>query len=242
MADNVTSGRRSALLDSLGWVDHAFQAAGEPPPPDAAYGHQRHSPTVVLEQENVPPKRCESDGIIGVTQRPVAVYTADCLPVLIADTRRHHVAAVHAGLKGALAGVLFTAVERLKALGASSDSLFVAIGPAISPCCYELGENVLDEIKQNARLRQPVTWSVGQPHNAQAVRPQAQARQQGIWFDLPQLGRQMLLQTGIPAEQIELLNVCTYCMAETGASYRRNTHFNSGYRSRYSWIRRAAGA
>jgi polyphenol oxidase len=238
MADTTTSGCRSALLDSLGWVDHAFQAAGEPPPPDAAYGHQRHSPTVVLDEENIPPKSCESDGIIGVTTRPVAVYTADCLPVLIADARQHHVAAVHAGLKGALAGVLFSAVERLKALGASSDSLFVAIGPAISPCCYELGENVLSDIKQNLRVHQPVAWAIEQPHNPLAVRPQAQAQQQGIWFDLPQLGRQMLLQMGIPADQIELLNLCTYCMAETGASYRRNTHFNSGYRSRYSWIQR----
>lgn len=240
MAENRTSGCRSALLDSLGWVDHAFQAAGDPPPSDAAYGQQRHSPTVVLDEENVPPKRCESDGIIGVTTRPVAVYTADCLPVLIADTRRRHVAAVHAGLKGALAGVLFSAVERLKALGADSETLFVAIGPAIAPCCYELGENMINEIGQNPRLRQPVTWSAVQPHNALAVRSQAQAQQQGVWFDLPQLGRQMLLQTGIPAAQIELLNLCTYCMAETGASYRRNTHFNSGYRSRYSWIRRAA--
>ncbi|WP_237680761.1 polyphenol oxidase family protein [[Erwinia] mediterraneensis] len=241
MSSPVLPPRRSPLLESLGWIDHAFQAAGESPPADAAYGHQRHSSTVVLESENVPPKSCVSDGIIGVTTRPVAVYTADCLPVLIADARQRHVAAVHAGLQGALAGVLFSAVERLKALGARNDTLFVAIGPAILPCCYELGEEVLADIQQNRLLQQPVSWSAEQPQNVRAVRPQAQPRQQGIWFDLPELGRQMLLQMGIPAAHIDLLNVCTYCMAEAGSSYRRNTHFASGYQSRYSWIRRLAG-
>ena len=76
---------RSPLLDSLEWLEYAFQPAGEPPPADAAYGHQRHSATVVTDIENIPPKSCESDGVISSGTRPVAVYTADCLPVLFAD-------------------------------------------------------------------------------------------------------------------------------------------------------------
>ena len=52
---------RSPLLDSLEWLEYAFQPAGEPPPADAAYGHQRHSATVVTDIENIPPKSCESD-------------------------------------------------------------------------------------------------------------------------------------------------------------------------------------
>jgi len=45
----------------------------------------------------------------------------------------------------------------------------------------------------------------------------------------------------VPAANIENVSFCTYCMAETGSSYRRNTHFNSGYQSRFSWIRRRGG-
>ncbi len=45
---------RSPLLNSLGWVDYAFQPAGMPPPTDAAYGHQRHSANVVLASQNFP--------------------------------------------------------------------------------------------------------------------------------------------------------------------------------------------
>lgn len=233
------SGPRSTLLDALPWLDYAFQPAGQPVPADAAYGHQRHSANVVLATQNQPPKSCESDGVIGEGQLPVAVYTADCLPVLFADTHQHHVAAVHAGLQGTLAGVLNSAVEGLLARGARAESLHVAIGPAIGPCCYELGKDRVTQMEQRTDLP-TLHWSRGQPHNAAAVRPQARAHHQGVWFDLPQLARGLLLQRGIPAQQVEILNVCTYCMAELGSSYRYNTHFDSGYQSRFSWIRRRA--
>lgn len=233
---------RSTLLDALEWVEYAFQPAGEAPPPDAAYGMQRHSATVVEDAANVPPKSCESDGVIGLGARPVAVYTADCLPVLIADRRHQRVAAVHAGLQGTLAGVLESAVARLCRDGATPAHLSVAIGPAIAPCCYELGAEKLAQIE--ARQPGPLApcWHRAQPHNPLAVRPQAIATQAGVWFDLPQLASNILLRAGVPGEQIENVGFCTYCMAEAGSSYRRNTHFNDGYRSRYSWIRRRSGS
>lgn len=229
---------RSTLLDSLAWLDYAFQAAGDPPPADAAYGHQRHSAIVVTDVENTPPKSCESDGIISTGARPVAVYTADCLPVLFADAQRKVVAAVHAGLQGTLAGVLTRAVETLQQQGSDPQNLWVAIGPAMGPCCYELGEPQLAEMQQRPALAGWLRWQRNQPVNPLAQRPQATARQQGVWFDLPVLATQMLLQAGVPPQQIENVNVCTYCMAESGSSYRHNTHFAHGYHSRYSWIRR----
>lgn len=238
---NANNVRTSALLASLGWLEHAFLPAGMAPPEEAACGHQRHSPTVVMSEAAFPRKQCEADGVIATGSRPVAVYTADCLPVLIADTRHHHVAAVHAGLKGALVGVLSQAVNRLCALGATPDSLFVAIGPAIAPCCYELGEDMLRTITANPRVTAP-QWSSTQPVNPHAVRPQARATNQGIWFDLPALGQQMLLDMKIPAAQIEVLPVCTYCSAESQSSYRRNGHFSDGYALRYSWIQRRASS
>lgn len=229
---------RSPLLNSLGWIDYAFQPAGMPPPADAAYGHQRHSANVVLASQNFPPKRCESDGVIATDERPVAVYTADCLPVLIADAKQQNVAAVHAGLKGTLKGVLYRTVEKLCELGATPQSLYVAIGPAIAPCCYELGESMLAEIERAEGVPQHIKWHQSQPKNSHAQRKQANPQQNGIWFDLPELAKQMLIQAGIPDRQIENVNICTYCMAEAGSSYRYNTHFNSDYQSRFSWIRR----
>ncbi|HCW48116.1 polyphenol oxidase family protein [Mixta calida] len=231
--------RTSALLASLDWLDHAFLPAGMAPPEEIACGHQRHTATVVMAEEAFPRKQREADAVIATGPRPVAVYTADCLPVLIADTRQRNVAAVHAGLKGALAGVLPQAIDRLIEAGATPDSLFAAIGPAIAPCCYELGEEMLNTILVNPLATAP-RWFTLQPLNKQAVRPQARAAPQGVWFDLPALGRQMLLDRGIPAAQIDILPVCTYCCAEAQSSYRRNTHFSDGYALRYSWIRRKA--
>jgi len=237
MDNHSPRGPRSALLDKLAWLEYAFQPAGLPAPADAAYGQQRHSARVVLAGQNQPPKSCESDGVIGDSLSPVAVYTADCLPVLFADAGTHQVAAVHAGLQGTLAGVLGSAIDSLQARGAQVAGLYVAIGPAIGPCCYELGSDRVAQMQARDDLPTP-RWSVEQPHNPLAVRPQARAHHQGVWFDLPYLARELLLQRGIPAPHIDVLNLCTYCMAETGSSYRYNTHFASGYQSRFSWIRR----
>ncbi|MGG6100871.1 polyphenol oxidase family protein [Pantoea allii] len=229
---------RSPLLDALDWVDYAFQPAGALPPEDAAYGHQRHSAVVLTDIHNIPPKRCESDGVIATGHRPVAVYTADCLPVLFADSQQQQVAAVHAGLQGTLAGVLYRAVEQLCARGATPQSLTVAIGPALAPCCFELDRQRLADIAQLPGIPLPLRYYHQQPHNPQAQRPQARATREGIWFDLPHLAKQMLTDAGVPAGQIDQIDQCTYCTTESGSSYRFNTHHSSGYRSRYSWIRR----
>jgi len=78
----------------------------------------------------------------------VGVVTADCMPVLLVDRRRRVVAAVHAGWRGAAAGVLEAAVEHLRgAFGARPADLEAVIGPAIAGCCYEVGDEVVDTFR-----------------------------------------------------------------------------------------------
>jgi len=83
----------------------------------------------------------EGDGVL--IDRPglaAAVVTADCVPILLADRRPSgRLAAVHAGWRGLLAGVLPAALARLSG---EPDSMWACIGPAIGPCCYEVGEDV----------------------------------------------------------------------------------------------------
>ncbi|MGV3346582.1 polyphenol oxidase family protein [Enterobacteriaceae bacterium LUAb1] len=237
----MTASLTSSLLATLPWLDHCFQAAGMTPPEGTRYVHQRHSAVIVCADAAFPPKSCDGDGVIGTGTEPVAVYTADCLPVLIADNHLHHVAAVHGGLKGVMSGVINQAVDKLLALGSQPQHLFVAIGPAIGPCCYELGEDILQRLNETALLSGlALPWSHQAQHNIRAIRPQAPVHPNGIWFDLPALAQQLLLRKGIPAAQIEQLSVCTYCMAEEKASYRRNTHIHAGYALRFSWIRQRA--
>ncbi|WP_380184036.1 polyphenol oxidase family protein [Kalamiella sp. sgz302252] len=229
---------RSALLSSFDWLEHAFQPAGEPPPPESVMNRQRHTASVLLDSEALPIKSQEADGLIGTGSRPVAIYTADCLPVLIADDRQKQVAAVHAGLNGALKGVLINAIRLLCERGATPQSLYIAIGPAIGPCCYELGKDRIEAMRQDDphSLSSLLAWSPQQSSNQQALRAQAIGTTQGVWFDLPLLAKRMAMREGVPEAQIELSQICTYCMAEEQASYRRNGHFQHGYQQRYSWI------
>lgn len=88
-----------------------------------------------------------SDGLV-TTERnvPLAVLAADCVPVLLADARNGIVAAVHAGRRGLVQGVVEVAVGTMLDLGADRDAIVCAVGPAIGACCYEVGEDVRDEV------------------------------------------------------------------------------------------------
>ena len=105
---------------------------------------QVHSSACVRADRPWGSSRPEGDAV--VTDRPsvlVGVRTADCVPVLLVDPVARCVAAVHAGWRGAVAGVLPGAVQRLRVqFGASPRDLEAAIGPGIGPCCFEVGEEV----------------------------------------------------------------------------------------------------
>lgn len=72
----------------------------------------------------------------------IGVNTADCVPVLLADARAGVVAAVHAGWRGAVAGIVPAAVAAMAALGVEPSRTVAHIGPCIHDCCFEVGEEV----------------------------------------------------------------------------------------------------
>jgi YfiH family protein len=103
--------------------------------------YQRHETTCV--RVTAPWRyndRPEADAL--VTDQPgiaLGVLTADCAPVLLADRRAGVVCAAHAGWRGALAGIIETAVEGMAQLGARPADTAAAIGPTIGPASYEVG-------------------------------------------------------------------------------------------------------
>lgn len=106
--------------------------------------YQIHSATAVLAREPWA-ERPEADAV--VTRAPGLVcgaLAADCAPVLIADPEAGVVAAVHAGWKGALAGIVASAVGMMTGQGASPARMVAAIGPCIGPLSYEVGEEFRD--------------------------------------------------------------------------------------------------
>jgi YfiH family protein len=79
----------------------------------------------------------------------VTVRTADCVPVLLHDPGRRVVAAIHAGWRGAVAGIVPKTVALLvDRFGATVEGLRMAIGPSAGPCCYEVDEPVLSKLRE----------------------------------------------------------------------------------------------
>lgn len=90
----------------------------------------------------------------------LGIITADCGPVLLADPRRGIVGAVHAGWRGAVAGILDATVAAMRALGAGPD-LRAVIGPCIGPSSYEVGEDLRDAVLAGGLVRPERFFAAG---------------------------------------------------------------------------------
>ncbi|MUL65370.1 laccase [Mycobacterium sp. CBMA 234] len=90
----------------------------------------------------------DTDALVTATPRlPLAVITADCVPVLLGDARAGVVAAVHAGRVGAQKGVVLRTVEAMQQLGARVEDISVLLGPAVSGRNYEVPYEMADDVE-----------------------------------------------------------------------------------------------
>lgn len=95
----------------------------------------------------------ECDGIVCFeSQLPIAVTSADCVPLLLARTDGRAVAALHAGWRGTLAGAALELVRVLVARGEDPARWVAAVGPAIGPCCYEVSAELAREFGSPTRM------------------------------------------------------------------------------------------
>jgi YfiH family protein len=137
----------------------------------------------------------------------IGVLTADCAPVLLADAEARVVAAAHAGWRGAVAGVVESAIAVMERLGARRERIAAAVGPCIGPAAYEVGPEFEAEVLE----RYPTgTRFFTHPGNAQRAH-----------FDLPAFVTQRLKDAGIGS--VAGLQTCTYENESLFFSYRRKT-------------------
>ena len=164
----------------------------------------------VLVAEDVSPdeKACGDALVTNVPGLGVAVQTADCIPVLIADARKMVVAAVHAGRKGVVGGVLPGTIERMREeYGCEPRDMRAALGPAISGERYEVGEECLPPFRERHRNWRDFTTPLGR----------------GKWLlDLPLVARLQLASAGIPESRIGAPGPCTFSESSRFFSYRRD--------------------
>jgi hypothetical protein len=205
---------RVAALDSLPWLVHGFGTRHVDVP--GLFGNlatlsQIHSAATVAA--------CGRVGNLGqgdaLTERTpgavVAIRTADCIPILLADAKNRAVAAVHAGWRGTVAEIAVHAAEAMaREFGTRPEDLHAAIGPGIGKCCFEVGPEVAAHF-----------GATGRTH-----------------IDLAEANRRQLEAHGIPAARIYVANLCTRCLAEEFHSFRRD---KEGAGRNYSFVGVAAG-
>ena len=146
----------------------------------------------------------EADAMV-CTQPGVAlgIYTADCLPVLFADTNASVIAAAHAGWRGLAKGILETTVEKMRSYGAKE--IKAAIGPAIAFDSFEVDASVVDALNATG------DGFVKDSH-----------RSGHYLVNLPALAKCRLQTAGI--DQVDILPFDTYALERDFYSHRRNTH------------------
>ncbi len=201
-----------------------------------ARAHQVHGASVVVHRPGDARRPDETDqrfpdADIIVSDDPalaLAIQTADCVPLLIADRHTGAVAAAHAGWKGLAASVPLVTVDALsRHVGSQPADLVAAVGPSIGACCYEVGVDVLDAFRRGGfeeaarqrwffRAPQPSARNPSMPGLPRPPRPDH------WFFDGWAAARQQLEASGIPADQVHVAELCTASHPETLCSYRRD--------------------
>jgi polyphenol oxidase len=196
--------------------------------------YQIHSGMVVRVDT---PRRATDSGLAKadgmMTSEPgllLAIQTADCIPVLVADRKRRAVAAFHAGWRGTLKRIVERGVGQMRIqFGSRPEDLVAAIGPGIGQCCYAVGEEVRDEFESqfsyaaelfrelgSLKETDPLSFLTGRPPGHGSL---------VLHLDLVEANRRQLLDAGLNTNAISAVQECTSCNTSRYFSYRAEGGF-----------------
>ena len=160
----------------------------------------------------------------------LAVQTADCFPIILADVRRRAVGVFHAGWRGTVLRIIEKGVGAMhRCYGSRPHDLRAAIGPGIQGCCYEVGEEVRTKFESQfgyaAKLFREVKDSdpVREKYPLLFLTARAPGHShlpKRLFLDLVEANRQQLLAAGLAAKNIEVSRLCTSCRPDVLFSYR----------------------
>lgn len=185
---------------------------------------QVHGDRVLVADESGGKNAGEGDAI--VTETPgvlLGILTADCVPVLIVDPDRRIAAAVHAGWKGTLSGILPKTIGLIRErFGTRPLDLSFAVGPSIGPCCYEVGADVYDRFETQWGRECVCAWRPG-------------GKGKGF-LDLREINTLLLEREGVPRERIAQAGPCTACAKHDFFSHRGEAGKTGRQLSYVGWL------
>ena len=152
----------------------------------------------------------DADGMItNIPEVGLCILTADCAPILLSDSKAGIVGAIHAGWRGALAGITVSTIQSMVDMGAERDQINACIGPCISQKNYEVGSDLKSMFTDNCKENENFFLKKGN---------------EKFLFDLPNYLVDSLRKEKI--QNIDLINACTYEEEKYFHSYRRSFHKN----------------
>jgi len=210
----------------------AEAVTGSPKTPIIALRQFHSNLVVVAENADLQRERpWKADGIISALPGVlVAIQTADCIPVLVADRRQRIVAAFHAGWRGTVKRIVELGIGRMRLqFGCKPADLIAAIGPGAGQCCYSVGEELLSEFESQfnyarelfrevydsdpVRTKYPMLFLTQRAPGHSPIGPQ-------LHLDLIEANRRQLLDAGIKASAISITGGCTNCHTDLFFSHR----------------------
>jgi len=194
---------------------------------------QFHSNVLVIavdgDADRERPRR--ADGLM--TDEPgllLAVQTADCIPVLVADQRLRAVAAFHAGWRGTVKRIVETGIGRMRLeFGSRPEDLVAAIGPGIGACCYAVGEDLHSSFASQFEYADDLLREVYDSDPVRSKYPMLFLTQRApghspigpsLHLDLVEANRRQLLAGGLKPGAIHLTGGCTSCQTDLFFSHR----------------------
>jgi len=171
------------------------------------------------------------DGLItNVPELLIGIKTADCIPVLVVDTKKRAVGAFHAGWRGTVARVVEKGIgEMRKHYGTNPSDIEAAIGPAVHKCCYTVGEELIQAFESQFAYAKELfheEYDFESLHNKYPMlflnqrAPGHGEAATKIQLDLVEANRRQLLDARVPEANIYAFDACTSCDTKTFFSHR----------------------
>ncbi len=134
----------------------------------------------------------------------VGVQTADCIPVVLADTNKMVAGAIHAGWRGTASNIIIKTIKIMtNEFNSRIEDIIIAMGPSIKGCCYQVDIDVKNAI-----------------YNATGNGRYFKSKDGKYYVDLPEANKIQILSIGVPEKNIWVSNECTFCNHDRYHSFR----------------------